>query len=210
MCMWTALLDLLFPRRSLTGQEGEWVTDEEMKVLRTAPVRVDVRFAVQGIDCIVAAADYREVPLLRRAVHTFKYRRLPGVAWALATLLLEVLPVLRRSEETALCPVPLHWTRKFWRGFNQSEVLAELVSVRSGIPVRRLLTRRRRTLPQVGLDREGRKQNMVGAFRAVEEVPAHVILVDDVCTTGSTLAACAKALLMAGAKRVDALVLARD
>lgn len=112
----------------------------------------------------------------------------------------------------ALAPVPLHPRRLLVRGFNQSRELARLISSRHGLPIwDRALLRVRRTTPQMRLAREERAHNIRGAFAAGagEVSGAALLLVDDIMTTGATLEECARTLLAAGARRVDALVLAR-
>jgi ComF family protein len=111
-----------------------------------------------------------------------------------------------------LVPVPLHWTRLAARGYNQSLELARALSVSCGLPVDcRSLRRRRRTPAQTGLDAETRRRNLRDAF-TWQGPPLHqrsVLLVDDVMTTGSTAAACARVLRCAGAARVGVWVAAR-
>jgi ComF family protein len=109
-------------------------------------------------------------------------------------------------------PVPLHKRRLRNRGFNQAAHLARELSRHIAVLVdRTILVRHRRTAPQVDLDFDQRRENVRGAFRCVgpEVVGKSVLLVDDVCTTGSTLEACAAALRQGGATRVQALTLAR-
>lgn len=111
-------------------------------------------------------------------------------------------------------PVPLHWTRRWRRGFNQSERLAEALCEKTGwVLVPDWLTRTRRTVSQTGLTREQRAANVEQAFAALDWAPgrgATVLLVDDVMTTGATLEACAKTLRTAGARRVLVLTAARQ
>jgi ComF family protein len=114
-----------------------------------------------------------------------------------------------------LVPVPLHWTRLWQRRFNQSSVLAQAISKISGVPAAdHLLVRARATPPQFGLARKDRAKNVQGAFQVpkAQRIAAKgkkLVLVDDILTTGATVDACTKALLRAGAERVDVLVLAR-
>ncbi len=109
-------------------------------------------------------------------------------------------------------PVPLHPRRLLARGFNQSLEIARLLSARHGWPLHQeALARVRRTTPQMELAREARAENIRGAFAARGEILAGraVLLVDDIMTTGATLEECSRAMLGAGAARVDLLVLAR-
>jgi Predicted amidophosphoribosyltransferases len=111
----------------------------------------------------------------------------------------------------AIVPVPLHISRLRERGFNQAHELARPLARHLGIPLRPgWLERTRRTDAQSDLDAEGRAGNVRGAF--VARVPSgirHVAVVDDVMTTGATLAACTLALKRGGVERVDVWALAR-
>jgi ComF family protein len=119
------------------------------------------------------------------------------------------------ADADLLAPVPLHRLRLFSRRFNQSAELARVVSRESAVPVEtRALERVKPTAPQVGLTRAQRAANLSGAFRVAKERAAlvagrNVVLIDDVLTTGATANAAARALLRAGAARVDLLVFAR-
>lgn len=118
-------------------------------------------------------------------------------------------------DAEVIVPVPLHWTRLFWRRYNQAALLAHALSRAAGVLIAPdLLVRTRRTPSQGKLSPAARRRNLVGAF-AVRR-PAiracagrRVLLIDDVLTTGATAAGCAKALLAAGARAVDVLTLAR-
>ncbi|WP_448202814.1 double zinc ribbon domain-containing protein [Azospirillum sp. sgz302134] len=119
------------------------------------------------------------------------------------------------ADADLLAPVPLHRWRLFRRRYNQAALLARATGRRAGVPVvPDLLLRRRATPSQGGLDRKGRAKNVKGAFLLRPGVKARVegkrvVLVDDVLTTGATLAECARVLRRAGAARVDVLTLAR-
>lgn len=112
----------------------------------------------------------------------------------------------------AVIPVPLHRARLRQRGYNQSLELARPLVHRWRLPLRvDLLQRVRATAAQTELDAVARRRNMRGAFRVAADavVPAHVVVLDDVMTTGATLAECARSLQRAGAERVDVWALAR-
>ena len=111
-----------------------------------------------------------------------------------------------------ILPVPLHRARLRERGYNQARELARPLGRALGVPVRHdWLLRPRATAAQTELDARSRRRNVRGAFAVREGVmlPAHVALVDDVMTTGATLAECARVLKRAGAQRVDVWALAR-
>lgn len=111
----------------------------------------------------------------------------------------------------ALVPVPLHWTRHLWRRFNQSAALAEEIAAHCGVPVRHdLIRRHKRTPQQIGLSKAQRAANLQGAFKVPPSAKAeveglHLVLIDDVHTTGATLNACARVLRRAGAAKIDVL-----
>lgn len=151
-------------------------------------------------------------------VHRFKYpaRGLAGLdprpAAALAALACDAAWRLVAATPTCLVPVPIHATRRRVRGFHPAAELARAIGAALHVPVAaRGLVAVRPTVSQTGLDRPARRRNVSGAF-AVGALPprgACVALVDDVVTTGATLAECARVLRRAGARRVVAVCAAR-
>jgi len=163
-------------------------------------------------DCAVAPFLSRGV--VREFIHRFKYEREfflrhPLAEWAAEGLADERL---RAHPIDAFVPVPLHPTRFRERDFNQAAELAQLLSRRTGIPQWEALRRIRYTSTQTVLDRHARMENLRNAFR-VRHSPAvlhrHLVLVDDVFTTGSTVDECARVLRQAGAASVRVLTVAR-
>ena len=122
-----------------------------------------------------------------------------------AALAVRYEKVIRRMHADVIIPVPVHRSRRRKRGFNQAEILAEILGERLEIPVETdWLRRNRRTMPQKELSPAERLKNLAGAFYA-ERLPdgvQRVLLVDDIYTTGSTLEACAQVLRKAGAESV--------
>ena len=163
-------------------------------------------------DC--AVAPYLSRGIVRELIHRFKYDgahhlRHPLATWASAALEDERI---RAHPFDALVPVPLHPARRREREFNQAEEIAVLLARRASAPMRNTLQRTRYTTTQTQLDREERMENLRGAFRVRHPAlvqDRHLILVDDVFTTGSTVDECARVLREAGATSVRAITVAR-
>jgi ComF family protein len=160
-----------------------------------------------------AALVYRDGGVARAAILLCKHAGRLGLLQHLAALLAAQAPedLMLRSWD-AVVPVPLHWLRRWRRGFNQAEVLARAVGRHHALPVvGGCLARVRATPPQHG-DAAARQRNVQKAFvvrRPGRIAGKRVLLVDDVFTTGATANACAAALLAAGAAAVGVLTLAR-
>ena len=134
-----------------------------------------------------------------------------GLASKLADLMVQAWPQWAMPA-TIVVPIPLHPERRRERGYNQSALLAHHLAAQLQLPMREKgLQRIRPTQVQARLKAEERLSNVQGAFAAVASpiIGQHVLLVDDVCTTGATLQAAADALLSAGALAVSAYCLAR-
>lgn len=142
----------------------------------------------------------------RRLVAAWKERGLARLDGHLAELVAETVP---RPEAETITYVPGDRDRTLWRGTNTAEALAGQLAERWDLELVRFLARMRRVKPQRGLDRDRRRTNVRGAFSAARRAPTHVVLVDDVYTTGATAAAAATELRRAGARRVDVVTFAR-
>lgn len=143
------------------------------------------------------------------AIRQFKFHRKLHYAEAFGEILCAAIATLP-DDIDALLPVPLHWVRHGIRGFNQAAEICRPLQRASGLPVVRNVSRSRRTPYQSGLDARARRRNLVGAFSVAGTVGArHVLVVDDVITTGETCSQLARALLADGARKVSVLALAR-
>lgn len=211
------LLDLALPSSCVgCGREGSPLCAECRTIL-------SVRFEAEPGVPLGLPADIPE-PLLqlewcapfsgitRRALHALKYggeRRLAGpLGEAIAGRWGRV-----GVGGDVLVPVPASPDRIRDRGYDQAQLLAAVAGRRLGLPVIASLERGRTTAAQAGLDHDARARNLRGAFAAPlgrQPIGRWVVLVDDVITTGATLAACAGLLLDAGAEAVSAITVARE
>ena len=140
-------------------------------------------------------------------VREMKFRR----GWTWAEWFADQLgPRVHGGGRTVVCPVPMFWLRRWHRGYNQAELLATRLGRRRGWPMARLVYRTRHTLPQTRVSPSQRGRNVAQSFamHAVDLKGWDVVLVDDVKTTGSTLAPCARLLKAAGAGQVHVAVIA--
>jgi len=226
---WSALyrhfLDLLFPPRCLGCRKpGVWLCQA---CLEQVP-RIESSFCSicgdrAGNDGLCSRCRTRPLRIerirsvlyfegvLREAIHRLKYRGCVALAEPLGSLMAAYLDEHPMPADVVV-PVPLHITRLRERGYNQAALLAHEMARGNGLVVNEhTLVRERATAAQVTLSAEERRLNVKEAFRCVDAgvVGRKVLLIDDVCTTGATLEACALALYEGGASSVQALTLAR-
>lgn len=153
-----------------------------------------------GLNGVSAGLIYNEA--IQHCIYRFKY----GEAQYIARPLARLMRLPEGCLADYLVPVPLYPQRLRDRGYNQSELLARAFSEHTGIMVQTsVLARTRQTVPQASLKKEERAGNVLGAFQATGDLQNKtILLIDDILTTGSTLAACADVLRDAGAKAVYA------
>jgi len=166
------------------------------------------RLGLNAFDQVYSFGAYEGV--LRKLIHVFKFEGVRTLQRPLGAMLAQALP--RESGFDAIVPMPLHWRRRWQRGFNQAELLAREIARKWNVPVSALVRRRRATTPQAGLTSAQRRKNMQGAFEAKRGMSVkgmRILLIDDVLTTGATASACARTLKRAGAAQVTFLALAR-
>ncbi len=157
----------------------------------------------------IVIAPYEYAFPVDAAIKALKFRRKLFYAPALAHLLALSLPDFP-DDVDALLPMPLHWRRQGLRGFNQAIEIARPIQKATGLPFVRNVARRRNTPYQSGLTAAQRKRNLKSAFIVNGCLShRHVLIVDDVITTGETCRQLADVLLGAGVKRVSVLAIAR-
>lgn len=230
----TIILDTLFPRKCLLcKKEGLWLCalcQEKIEFIdfQVCPV-CEKYISPLGAPCqncksetalsgLITAAKYGKENLAL-LVHRFKYNFIAEIGEDLGKIMLQGATINKLPLPEIIIPVPLHPRRLRWRGFNQAEILANYLSenITPGFPIQVLknnLIRQKYTSAQMKIKKYSlRKENMKNAFAVKDpaEIKNKIIwLVDDISTTGSTLFECAKVLKQSGAKKIYALILARQ
>ncbi|MCS6836065.1 MAG: hypothetical protein NZ750_08615 [Anaerolineae bacterium] len=204
--LWSTALDLVFPPRCAACGRVDiiWCRDCQAQ-LEAEPL--DLRSqALPPLSGALACGVHAGV--VQHAIHVLKYEGQTQVGEALGQRMVAALQAVSWSV-TLIVPVPLHTSRLAKRGYNQSQILGDILGQAHGIPCQsQAIARHRETHTQVGLNREGRLLNVKDAFSATLPLTGqHLLLVDDVRTTGATLLACAEAALVGGAAAVYALTL---
>ncbi len=224
------ILDILFPIQCVgCSKEGKWLCEDCFKLIKLnqkTQCPICGRTFYLGKTCpkcqrktrlagLIVACSYNN-EILQEAIRAFKFSFVKDLARPLSRLLigrLEDLDFNLESSHFFLTFIPLHKRRLHWRGFNQAEALANSLASHYKISVLSLLLRIRSTIPQsLVKDKVKRGKNIKNVFYCQnrELVKGRkIIIVDDVCTTASTLRECARILSRAGAKEVWGLVLAR-
>lgn len=221
------LSNIIFPRRCVAcGSVGAWFCTDCVRSLDYAPYQrcvvcgnpaiggythpvCETRYTVERT---LAPFEYKEP--LRTAVHYAKYYGAWSIFEELAERAAGWLDLMGVGflPNAELVPVPLHYIRKWERGYNQAFILARYLGERLDIPVTgSFLVRMRNTVSQTGLSGDERKKNMKGAFNCKEDLTGkNIVLVDDVFSSGATLRAASKALKKKHARTVWCLTLARS
>ncbi len=164
--------------------------------------------APPAFDRTLAAFHY-DFPL-SQLLPRIKYQRQPAHLGWLARVLAAFLQQQYEADwPEALCAVPMHPLSELKRGFNQAQLLAEVLARQLRLPLAPCLSKIRHTPHQMSLGLDERRHNLRHAFKVTRQPPAHIALIDDVMTTGTTVNTLASLLKSAGAERVDIWVLAR-
>lgn len=204
--------DILFP--SFCSYCREFLNDEKslcqecinlIKPVVTCSLKITQKYEVK----VFAIGEYKD-PL--RALIKSKHYYNRKIAQELGDLLWEYTN-LNNQQFDIIVPIPLHWTRYARRWFNQTNEIAQVISKQSGKPVVDVLKRVKRTVFQAGLSREERTRNVKGVFKLQSDADQlknkHILLIDDVMTTGATLKEAIKQLRKSSPASLSIAVIAR-
>jgi competence protein ComFC len=232
------ILDTLFPKTCAHCEaEGAWLCSKCLAEIKLLPVQVcpkcekfitekgilchNCKKDFASLDSLIVAAKYGDAGI-SKLVHLFKYNFVEEIACILADFQTKALLKNNARLPNLIVPIPLHSRRLRWRGFNQSELLADHISKNLApgfaIPVASdLIIRKKYTPPQMQIKKFAeRRKNIQDAFEinsaSLSKYPntKNILLVDDIATTGATLFECAKVLKQNGVKKVFAVVVARQ
>ena len=192
----------------------------ELPLIETSCQHCGLPMSHDGLcgDCLIAPpafarclAPLRYEPPISHLVGAFKYQGDFNAGRVLSQLLIARLRQENALTVDALIPVPLHWRRRWQRGFNQSEIIADEVSRALDIPIHSNgLRKTRHSSAQQNLDAQARQKNLRDAFSCTRDVSGmHVAVIDDVVTTGATANAIAQLLRQCGAASVQIWALTR-
>ncbi len=253
-----SILDTLFPIHCLYCQKyGDWICEECFRKINTLPIQLcpycEKTISPAGricpecknkflgkndlwpLDALIVSTKY-EKDGISRLVHCFKYNFIADLGTQLAKIMRDAFLLHNLPLPDLVIPIPLHPKRLRWRGFNQSEILADYLSqnIAPGfaIPViQNLLIRKKYTSAQMKIKNyQERQKNVRDIFALNDKVvetqyiasqyiasqniaslqDKTILLIDDICTTGATLFEAGRVLKSAGAKKVSAIVIARQ
>lgn len=230
-----SILDFIFPKKCVgCGKSGTYfcalcIASSKLFFPQVCPVCE--RPSLDGVthkkcknklspDGLISIWAYEKAP--RKLIQKLKYKFVSGVALSLASPTAGILKSIQRNtpetpvwknERWVIAPIPLHWKRENWRGFNQSEETAKMLAQLMRWKVAPILVRTQSRRHQVGLKAKDRKENVSGIFsvRSSTLTPyySNILLFDDVWTTGATMLESTRVLKEAGFKKVWCLTLAR-
>lgn len=205
------IFDLLFPKSCVAcGQSDTWFCEYCLRDIRLAEQKIKKEGQLQGLFYVSSFAD----PAMRALIKGWKYDFIRELEIPLRNLVSSFCAKYKTifPVNPIIIPIPLHPKRLLWRGFNQAEVLAQILTLSLGGEIKPLLARAKATEAQAQLDEDEKKKNISGAFSMVDIVAdtnRPMIIVDDCYTTGSTMQEGAKVLRQAGVRTVWGFVLAK-
>lgn len=209
------LLKLLFPTENFCYFCKDETPYLEGRLCRDCrdnfePMHRGFSLSDDSIERIYASVFYNS--FARELIHQFKFNDKSYLYKPIAYMMQQTITVESLEGFDLIIPVPIHWRKEAIRGYNQSQLLAEEISIRTGIPIdKKSLVKSTWTKEQNRLTKYQREENLKGSFsikNGARILGKRILLIDDIYTTGNTLKACARQLKKAGAMEVNGLVFA--
>lgn len=213
--MFRPLLDLIFPKRCVScNREGKFICDNCFLKIKLSKYPVCNFEEASGlIQKFYIPCKYHDNKILKKSVYRMKYKFYKDISAELAQLFINLFEKTQLPDNIWLIPIPLHKKRYKYRGFNQAYELAKHVSAKCGVPVCNLLLRIKETKQQAESTRNERIENIKNVFAVdhTKSIPKNskILLIDDICTTLSTLKEAALTLQKNGYKIIFGAALAR-
>lgn len=209
MCLKKFLLDCLFPKQCFACRaSGTWFCPGCL--IKIKKYQGQVPRHLNNIDKLIIAGEYSDSSL-QELIKAFKFNFNTELAVPLSLFLYRQINFLLLKEQYIIIPVPLHKKRLNWRGFNQSELIAQEISSLCNWPINLKLLKNKVTKEQSGLNEEERlnNQNNVFIWRGPDLNGQNIILLDDIITSGATISEAAAILKKAGAGTIIAMAIAK-
>jgi len=224
--LWQFFLEAIFPKNCFgCDKEGEYFCSACFNKVNLLPIAecflCHNKTALDGlcqtcqeqvkIDKIWPALSYKD-PAVKDLIENLKFSRIEEIASILAKFMIIRLKERNFEKELSgfeIMAVPLYPKRRAWRGFNQAELLAKIVSTEYNLTFNDSLVRKKKTKQQALLNKEQRKINMINSFALKNRIDGKkIILIDDVITTGQTIMGAVEEIIKGGAERVIVLTAA--
>jgi len=207
-------VDIIFPKFCVVcKKEGKFLCDDCFRKIKINNCPVFIFKEAPVFNKFFIPCSYHKNDILKKGLHLMKYKFYKDLCGDLAPLIVDIFGKFPLPEGTILVPVPLHKKRLKYRGFNQSEEISKYIGGKLNLKVINLLIRERETISQATLNREQRLKNVNEAFKINPQISydknTPVLLIDDVCTTMSTIKSTAEVLQKNGFKTIMGSAIAR-
>ncbi|MFZ2310031.1 MAG: ComF family protein [Patescibacteria group bacterium] len=203
------LLNCLFPKQCYgCGASKTWLCQKCFSQIKKYQWQAPRH--LEEVDNVLIASEYND-PVLKEIIQAFKFNFNTELVIPLAALLYSRIDLATLNKNYLIVPIPLHKKRQAWRGFNQSELIADELSKLTGWIINKDLIKIKKTKEQAGLKETERLVNQLNAFiwKGANLAGQDIILLDDIITSGATISQAALVLKQAGASEIVAMAVAK-
>lgn len=203
------LLNCLFPKKCYgCGVNKTWLCRTCFSKIKKYQGQVPRH--LQNVDKLIITSEYND-PVLKEIIQAFKFNFNTELVIPLTALLYSKIDLATLNKNYLIVPIPLHKKRRAWRGFNQSELIADELGKLTGWVVNKNLIKIKKTKEQAGLKETRRLSSQLGVFiwKGLNLNGQDVILLDDIITSGATISQAALVLKQVGAGEIVAMAVAK-